>query len=132
MIRLFKRSISYVFLVAILSALLSLVNVTLQFSWLALVVFLVTLLLFFLVFRQERSTKNYDVDSLKCQAVAEQDDLESKVQERTLELNIALQELEEVNRELQEKIPSTSLQVYIIAVFMIKKFSLNIAVVAVI
>ena len=32
-----------------------------------------------------------------------QDELESKVQERTLELHIALQELEDVNRELAEK-----------------------------
>jgi diguanylate cyclase (GGDEF)-like protein len=32
-----------------------------------------------------------------------QDELEQKVQERTLELNIALQELEESNRELEEK-----------------------------
>lgn len=32
-----------------------------------------------------------------------QDELESKVQERTLELHIALQELEELNRELAEK-----------------------------
>ena len=32
-----------------------------------------------------------------------QEDLENRVQERTLELNIALQELEEVNRELEQK-----------------------------
>ncbi|MBU2925598.1 diguanylate cyclase [Colwellia sp. 4_MG-2023] len=32
-----------------------------------------------------------------------QEDLENRVQERTLELNIALQELEEVNRELEKK-----------------------------
>ncbi len=32
-----------------------------------------------------------------------QEMLESRVQERTLELNVALQELEEVNRELEEK-----------------------------
>ncbi len=34
-----------------------------------------------------------------------QDELENKVQERTLELHIALQELEDVNRELAKKLP---------------------------
>ncbi|MDT0604404.1 GGDEF domain-containing protein [Thalassotalea castellviae] len=40
---------------------------------------------------------------LLVQQEADQELLESRVQEHTLELNIALQELEEVNRELKEK-----------------------------
>ena len=58
--------------------------------------------------------KNAEIDELKTNFAQEkltfedilqenQDDLESKVQERTLELHIALQELEDVNRELAEK-----------------------------
>lgn len=103
MITFFKHSISYLFIVAIISTLLSLVSVALQFSWLALFIFLFSALVIFLVFREENKTTNNDVTDVDFQLDAEQDELESKVQERTLELNIALQELEEVNKELQEK-----------------------------
>ncbi|NQZ21338.1 MAG: diguanylate cyclase [Colwellia sp.] len=99
MIMLFNRSISYLFIIAICSVLLSLLSVVIQFTWLVLSLFILSLLLVFLIYRKEyrdESNKTISPD-------VEQDELESKVQERTLELNIALQELEEVNKELQEK-----------------------------
>jgi diguanylate cyclase (GGDEF)-like protein len=100
MISLFNRSISYQSIVAIFSSLLALINVALQFSWLALLILILALLMVLLIYRQENQEKNVDVDS---QPVEDKDELESKVQERTLELNIALQELEDANKELQEK-----------------------------
>jgi diguanylate cyclase (GGDEF)-like protein len=103
MITFFNRSISYLFLAATLSVLLSLVAVFVLFSLLSLLIFLSTALVAFLVFRQEHQSESSDVDSFELQPEVEQDELESKVQERTLELNIALQELEEANKELQEK-----------------------------
>jgi len=103
MITLFGRSLSYLFIITIFSVLLTLGNVLVEFSWLALLIFLTAALLVYLVYRKENQAKNYDVDSLEFHPEVEQDELEGKVQERTLELNIALQELEEVNKELQEK-----------------------------
>jgi diguanylate cyclase (GGDEF)-like protein len=103
MITLFNRSISILSIVGILSTLVALINAVLQFSWLALLVLILTLLMVFLIFKQENETSKYDIDSIENEPVEDKDELESKVQERTLELNIALQELEEANKELQEK-----------------------------
>lgn len=103
MITLFNRSISYLASVAVLSAVLALLAVFLQFSWLVLVIFILTALMAVLIFRQENQSNHLEVDSTESEPIAEKDELESKVQERTFELNIALQELEEANKELQEK-----------------------------
>lgn len=103
MLYIFNRSVSHLSIVAILSALLALINVVLHFSWLALLVFLLTLSMSILIFRQESRVENSDVASIENLPVEDNDELESKVQERTLELNIALQELEDANKELQEK-----------------------------
>lgn len=103
MISLFNRPTSYLSIVAILSSALSLFAVVLQFSWLALLILILNILIVFLIIHHENSLKNIDVDNIENQPVEEKDELESKVQERTLELNIALQELEEANKELQEK-----------------------------
>jgi diguanylate cyclase (GGDEF)-like protein len=103
MITLFNRSISILSIVGIFSALVALINVVLQFSWLALFVLILTLLMFFLILQQDNETSKYDIDSIENEPAEDKDELESKVQERTLELNIALQELEEANKELQEK-----------------------------
>jgi diguanylate cyclase (GGDEF)-like protein len=103
MITLFNRAISYLSIVGVLSASLALMNLVLQFSWLALLIFILTLLMVFLILQQKDKIKNYDEDNTENQPVEDTDELESKVQERTLELNIALQELEEANKELQEK-----------------------------
>ncbi|WP_223271713.1 GGDEF domain-containing protein [Colwellia hornerae] len=60
-----------------------------------------------LVCLQEKNTTKFHDNVTENQhvenEVQDNDELESKVQERTLELNIALQELEEVNKELEEK-----------------------------
>jgi diguanylate cyclase (GGDEF)-like protein len=48
------------------------------------------------------TTKQAQEELLKMQSQS-QEDLENRVQERTIELNIALQELEEANRELEQK-----------------------------
>lgn len=63
--------------------------------------------------RDEKSAQQQVLDSAKASDIAQkklftmqsanQEQLESRVQERTLELNIALQELEAVNQELKEK-----------------------------
>jgi len=103
MIMLFNRSVSYLFIIAICSVLLSLFSVLLQFTWLVLSVFTLSLLILFLICKEESKDENNKITNLPLQPDFEQDELESKVQERTLELNIALQELEEVNKELQEK-----------------------------
>jgi diguanylate cyclase (GGDEF)-like protein len=57
----------------------------------------------FLTFYQEKPKSDENTEDNVAQPIEEQDELEGKVQERTLELNIALQELEEANKELQEK-----------------------------
>ncbi|MFB0999700.1 MAG: diguanylate cyclase, partial [Colwellia sp.] len=103
MITLFNRAISYLLIVGVLSASLALMNLVLQFSWLALLIFILTILMVFLIFQQESKIQNYDGDSIENKPIEDTDALESKVQERTLELNIALQELEDANKELQEK-----------------------------
>jgi diguanylate cyclase (GGDEF)-like protein len=103
MFTLFNRSITYLSIVAILCALVSLANVIVDFSWLSISIFILTALVVVLVFYQESKAESCDVSRFELQPVEEQDELESKVQERTLELNIALQELEEANKELQEK-----------------------------
>ena len=103
MISLFSRATSYLAIVGVLSALMALLNVALQFSWLALLIFILSILMLFLIFKQENQVNKVDIDSSENQPDEETDELESKVQERTLELNIALQELEEANKELQEK-----------------------------
>jgi len=103
MISLFNRSISYLSIVAFLSALLALINVVLQFSWLASSILLIAIVMIILIFREEKQNKINETVHMESQPIEENDALESKVQERTLELNIALQELEEANKELQEK-----------------------------
>jgi diguanylate cyclase (GGDEF)-like protein len=103
MITLFNRAISYLLIVGVLSASLALMNLVLQFSWLALLIFILTILMVFLIFQQESKIQNYDGDSIENKPIEDTDALESKVQERTLELKIALQELEDANKELQEK-----------------------------
>jgi len=100
---LFSRTISYLSIVGSLLVSLVLINLFLQFSWLALLVFILTILMVLLIFLQENQIKNHDGDSIENHPIEDTDELESKVQERTLELNIALQELEEANKELQEK-----------------------------
>jgi glucan phosphoethanolaminetransferase (alkaline phosphatase superfamily) len=102
-ITLFNRAIYYILLVGVLSASLALMNLVLQFSWLALLIFILTMLMVFLIFQQESKIQNYDGVSIENKPIEDTDELESKVQERTLELNIALQELEDANKELQEK-----------------------------
>jgi len=105
MISLFNRSISCLSLVAIGLALLILLSLLMQFSWLTLLILLLNLLMVFLTFYQEKPNdeENTTNTEAEVQPIEEQDELEGKVQERTLELNIALQELEEANKELQEK-----------------------------
>lgn len=107
MISLFNRSISYLFIVAILVVMLSIIQLVVQFSSLTLLLLIMALLMASLVFLQEKNTKNSlagnATDQHVVKEVQDNDELESKVQERTLELNIALQELEEVNKELEEK-----------------------------
>jgi len=103
MISLFNRSISYLSLVAIGLVLLTLLSLLIQFSWLTLLIFLLNLLMIFLTFYQEKPNVEENTTNTEVQPIEEQDELEGKVQERTLELNIALQELEEANKELQEK-----------------------------
>jgi diguanylate cyclase (GGDEF)-like protein len=103
MLSLFNRSVSYISIVAILSTVLALINVVLHFSWLALLVFLLTLSMIVLILRQESRIESSNVASIENLPFEDNDELESKVQERTLELNIALQELEDANQELQEK-----------------------------
>jgi diguanylate cyclase (GGDEF)-like protein len=103
MITLFNRVISYLSIVGVLSSLMALTNIVLQFSWLALLIFILSILIVFLIFKQEKQANTIDLESMENKPAEETDELESKVQERTLELNIALQELEEANKELQEK-----------------------------
>jgi diguanylate cyclase (GGDEF)-like protein len=103
MITLFNRSVSYLFIIAFCSAILSLFSVVIQFTWLILSIFILSLLIVFLIYQEEIRDDKDKAVSPDIQPDVEQDELESKVQERTLELNIALQELEEVNKELQEK-----------------------------
>lgn len=103
MITLFGRAISYLSIVGVISALMASINVVLQFSWFALLIVVLTILMIFLILKQEKQTNKIDIESIETQPAEETDELESKVQERTLELNIALQELEEANKELQEK-----------------------------
>jgi len=103
MIRVFNRSVSYLVIIAFCSVLLSLLTVVIQFTWLVLSIFILLLLMVYLICKEESRDENHTAVNLDCQPDVEQDELESKVQERTLELNIALQELEEVNKELQEK-----------------------------
>jgi diguanylate cyclase (GGDEF)-like protein len=107
MISLFNRSTSYLFIVAILVVILSIIQLVVQFSSLTLLLLIMALFMAFLVFSQEKNTKNSLASNAADQhvenEVQDNDELESKVQERTLELNIALQELEEVNKELEEK-----------------------------
>ena len=103
MMKLFNRSVSYLVIIAFCSALLSLLTVVIQFTWLVLSIFILLLLMVYLICQEESRDKNHVAVNPDCQSDVEQDELESKVQERTLELNIALQELEEVNKELQEK-----------------------------
>jgi len=103
MIMLFNRSVSYLFITALCCALLSLLSVIIQFTWLVLSVFIFSLFTIFFSYRREYFDESNETVSTVPQPDVEQDELESKVQERTLELNIALQELEEANKELQEK-----------------------------
>ena len=103
MITLFNRVISHVSIVGVVLALLALINVLLQFSWLAMLLFILSILMFFLILKQEKQTHPVEIESIENKPTEETDELESKVQERTLELHIALQELEEANKELQEK-----------------------------
>jgi diguanylate cyclase (GGDEF)-like protein len=103
MITLFNRSISYLLIIAFCSVLLSLLSVVIQFTWLVLSVFILSLLIVSFIYQEEIRDDKHKAIIPDIQPDVEQDELESKVQERTLELNIALQELEEVNKELQEK-----------------------------
>ena len=103
MITLLGRAISYLSIVGVISALMALINVVLQFSWFALLIVILTNLMVFLILKQEKQTNKVDIENIENKPAEETDELESKVQERTLELNIALQELEEANKELQEK-----------------------------
>jgi diguanylate cyclase (GGDEF)-like protein len=103
MITLFGRAISYLLTVSVISALIALINVVLQFSWFSLLIVILTILMVFLISKQEKQTNKIGIESIENQPAEETDELESKVQERTLELHIALQELEEANKELQEK-----------------------------
>jgi diguanylate cyclase (GGDEF)-like protein len=91
------------FIIPLLSVVLALINVALQFSWIALSIFILTFITLLLSLRQKKQVTNHVLDSAENQPMEEHDELEGKVQERTLELNIALQELEEMNKELQEK-----------------------------
>jgi diguanylate cyclase (GGDEF)-like protein len=103
MITLFGRAISYLLTVSVISALMALINVVLQFSWFSLLIVILTILMVYLILKQEKQTNKVGIESIENQPTEETDELESKVQERTLELHIALQELEEANKELQEK-----------------------------
>ncbi|MBA6303359.1 GGDEF domain-containing protein [Colwellia sp. MB02u-14] len=98
-----NRLITPLFIIPFLSAVLALINVVLQFSWIALSIFILTFITLSLNLQQHKQVTNHDIDSTENQPAEEHHELESKVQERTLELNIALQELEEMNKELQEK-----------------------------
>ena len=64
---------------------------------------MLAMLMVFLILKQEKQSHKVEIETVKDQPIEEKDELESKVQERTLELHIALQELEEANKELQEK-----------------------------
>jgi diguanylate cyclase (GGDEF)-like protein len=98
-----NRLMTPLFIIPLLSVVLALINVALQFSWIALSIFILTLITLLLSLQQKKQVTNHVLDSTENQPMEEHDELESKVQERTLELNIALQELEEMNKELQEK-----------------------------
>jgi diguanylate cyclase (GGDEF)-like protein len=90
-------------IVILLAGLVLLLNASLlyfQFSWLMLFTVMMAFILFFLLIFYNKTNKT-PVNELVEEGV--QDDLEAKVQERTLELNIALQELEEVNQVLKTK-----------------------------
>ena len=91
MFKLFNRSISYLFIIALCSVLLSLFNVVIQFTWLVLSVFILSIVIVFLIYQEESRDENHEMVNPDLQPDVEQDELESKVQERTLELNIALQ-----------------------------------------
>ena len=103
MITLFNRVISLISIVGVLLTSFALINVLLQFSWLALLILMLAMLMVFLILKQEKQSHKVEIETVKDQPIEEKDELESKVQERTLELHIALQELEEANKELQEK-----------------------------
>jgi diguanylate cyclase len=103
MITLFNRVISHISIVGVLLTSFALINVLLQFSWLALLILMLAMLMVFLILKQEKQSHKVEIETVKDQPIEETDELESKVQERTLELHIALQELEEANKELQEK-----------------------------
>jgi diguanylate cyclase (GGDEF)-like protein len=98
-----NRLMAPLFIIPLLSVVLALINVALQFSWIALSIFILTFITLLLSLRQKKQVTNHVLDSAENQPMEEHDELEGKVQERTLELNIALQELEEMNKELQEK-----------------------------
>jgi uncharacterized membrane protein len=103
MITRFNRLMIPILIIPLLSAVLALINVALQLSWTALSICILTFITLSLILQQQKQVKNNDIDSIENQSMEEHDELESKVQERTLELNIALQELEEMNKELQKK-----------------------------
>jgi diguanylate cyclase (GGDEF)-like protein len=103
MITRFNRLMIPILIIPLLSAVLALINVALQLSWTALSICILTSITLSLILQQQKQVKNNDIDSIENQSMEEHDELESKVQERTLELNIALQELEEMNKELQKK-----------------------------
>ena len=100
MITLFNRVISLISIVGVLLTSFALINVLLQFSWLALLILMLAMLMVFLILKQEKQSHKVEIETVKDQPIEEKDELESKVQERTLELHIALQELEEANKEL--------------------------------
>jgi diguanylate cyclase (GGDEF)-like protein len=103
MITRLNRLMAPLFIIPLLSVVLALINVALQFSWIALSIFILTFITLLLSLQQKKQVTNHVLDSAENQPMEEHDELEGKVQERTLELNIALQELEEMNKELQEK-----------------------------
>lgn len=103
MITQLNRLMAPLFIIPLLSVVLALINVALQFSWIALSILILTFITLLLSLQQKNQVTNHVLDSAENQPMEEHDELEGKVQERTLELNIALQELEEMNKELQEK-----------------------------